>query len=81
MSDQIKYKLRNLYSELEVIIINEISMVSNNTLLNVHKRSCEVFGCSEVNPFASKTVLKVKSTTIKSATSFCSINFIIWGYM
>ena len=57
MSDQIKCKLLNLYSELEVIIIDEISMVSNKTLFNVHKRFCETFGRSEANPFAGKTVL------------------------
>ena len=57
MFDQIKCKLRNLYSELEVIIIDKISMVSNKTLFNVHKRLCEIFGCSEANPFAGKTVL------------------------
>ena len=57
MSDQIKCKLRNLYSELEVIIIDEISMVSKKTLLNVHKRLFEIFRCSEANPFADKTVL------------------------
>ena len=56
MSDQTKCKLRNLYSELEVIIIDEISMVSNKTLPTVHKRLCEIFGCSEANPFAGKTV-------------------------
>ena len=57
MSDQIKSKLRNIYSELEVIIIDEISMESNKILLNEHKRLCEIFGCSKANPFAAKTVL------------------------
>ena len=32
-------------------------MVSNKTLLNVHKRLCEIFECSEANPFAGKMVL------------------------
>ena len=57
MFDQIKCKLRKLYSELEVFIIDEISMVSNKTLLNVHKRLCEIFGCTEANFFAGTTVL------------------------
>ena len=48
-SDQINCKLRTLHSMLEVIIIDEISMVSNETLINVHKRFCEIFGCSEAN--------------------------------
>ena len=49
MSDQIKCKLRTLHSVLEVIIIDEISMVYNKTLINVKKRFCEIFGCSEAN--------------------------------
>ena len=33
-------------------------MVSNKTLINVRKRLCESFGCSEAaNPFAGKIVL------------------------
>ena len=31
-------------------------MMSNKTLLNVHKRLCEVFGCSEANLFVGKNV-------------------------
>ena len=57
LSDQIKCKLHTLFSELEVIIIDKISMVSNKTLLNVHKKLCEIFGCSEANPFVGKMVL------------------------
>ena len=56
MSDQIKCKLHNLYSKLEVII-DEISMLSNKTLLHVHKRLCEIFWCIKASSFASKTVL------------------------
>ena len=54
MSDQIKCKLRNLYSELEVIITDEISMVSKKTLLSVHKRLCEILGVEK------KSLLQVK---------------------
>ena len=56
-SDQDKCKTRNLYSELEVIMVYEISMVSDKMLFNVHRRLCEIFGCNGVDTFAGKTVL------------------------
>lgn len=82
MSDQIKCKLRNFYSELEVVMIGEISAVSNKPLLNVHKRLCEIFGCSEANPFAGKMVLllgdPLKLPPVK-VQQVCTIEFITWG--
>ena len=53
MFDQNKIKLHNLCSELEVIIIDEISMVSNKMLLNVqYTKGCvKFFGCCEANLF------------------------------
>ena len=38
LSDKIKSSLRNRLSELKIIIIDEISMVSSNLLLYVHLR-------------------------------------------
>ena len=38
MSDQKKTQMRLLLSELKLIIIDEISMVSNITLLHIHHR-------------------------------------------
>ena len=58
-SDAKRSELRNLYSEIEVIIIDEISMVSNITLTHIHQRLCEIFGCNLNAPFATKTVLVV----------------------
>ena len=58
LSDAKRSELRNLYSEIEVIIIDEISMVSNITLTHIHQRLCEIFGCNLNEPFAI-TVLVV----------------------
>ena len=45
LSDSERGRLRNLYSEVLVVLIDEISMVSNIRLLHIHKRLCELFGC------------------------------------
>ena len=55
--DSERVRLRNLYSE--VVIIDEISMFSNICLLHIHKRLCEIFGCSESQPFATLSILVV----------------------
>ena len=34
-------------------------MVSNIRLLHIHKRLCEIFGCSESQPFADLSILVV----------------------
>ena len=49
--------LQNKYSQLSVIIIDEISMVSNKPLLNVHQRLVEIFGCSPDIVFAGISVI------------------------
>ena len=59
LSDAKHSELSNLYSEIEVIIIDEISMVSNITLTHIHQRLFEIFGCNLNKPFAKKTVLVV----------------------
>ena len=45
--DLVKSKLRCDYSEVEFVILDEILMVSNITMLHIHKRLCKIFGCSE----------------------------------
>ena len=47
LSDFERGRLSNLYSEVLVVLIDEISMVFNIHLLHVHRRLCEIFGCSE----------------------------------
>ena len=49
--------LRNELSELSVIIIDELSMVSNKLLLFIHQRLVEIFGCPPDNPFAGISII------------------------
>ena len=58
-SDKMKSSLRNKYLELKVLVIDEISMVSNDLLLNVHLRLAEIFGCQGNQPFAELTVITI----------------------
>ena len=44
-SDSERARLCNLYLEAPVVIIDEISMVSNICLLHIHKPLREIFGC------------------------------------
>ena len=57
LSDKKRCMLQNKYSQLSVIIIDEISMVSNKLLLNVYQRLVEIFGCSPDIPFAGISVI------------------------
>ena len=58
--DKMKCSLRNHLSDLKVIIIDEISMVSNELLLfQVHLCLNEIFGSVNNDPFASITVIVV----------------------
>ena len=59
LSDSERGRLRNLYSEVLVVLIDEISMVSDIRLLHIYKRLCEIFGCSESQPFANLSILVV----------------------
>ena len=51
--------LRNRLSDLKVIIIDEVSMVSNNLLYYIHLRLNESFGTTDIEPFAGLTILAV----------------------
>ena len=59
MPDLVKSKLRCDYSEVEFVIIDEISMVSNTTMLHIYKRLFEIFGCSEEFAFSGRSVIAV----------------------
>ena len=59
LSDSKCCKLINLLSEIQVVIIDELSMVSNITFHHIHKRLYEIFGCGYDKPFAGKTILVV----------------------
>ena len=47
-----KAYLRNKLSELKVIIIDEISMVSRDLFYQVHSKIIEIFDCKTDEPFA-----------------------------
>ena len=57
LSDKLRTSLRNKLSNVSVIIIDEISMVSNILLLNIHLRLCEIFGVKTSVPFAGKMII------------------------
>lgn len=59
LSDNLKSTLRNNYSELSAVILDEISMVSNARLYHIYFRLCEIFNVSLDIPFAGLTVLIV----------------------
>ena len=58
LNDKMKSSLRNRLSDLKVII-DEISMVSNDLLYYVHLRLNEILGCVTSEPFAGITVIAV----------------------
>ena len=51
--------LRSKLPDLKVIIIDEISMVSNDLLFHVHLRLTEIFGSVNDQPFAGVSVIAV----------------------
>ena len=57
LSDKKRSGLRNKLSELHLLIVDEISMVSNKMLLYIHQRLVEIFGCSIDTPFAGLSIL------------------------
>ena len=59
MSDQKKTQMRMLLADLKLIIIDEISMVANNTLLHIHQRLKEIVGTSNVHLFAGISILAI----------------------
>ena len=59
MSDQKRTQMRLSLSELKLIIIDEISMVGNITLLHIHQRLKEIFGTSNSQIFAGISIIVV----------------------
>ena len=57
--DKMKSSLRYKYSELKVLVIGEISMVSNDLLFNIHLRLVEIFGCQGNKPFPGLTLITI----------------------
>jgi hypothetical protein len=51
--------MRLLLSDLNLIIIDEISMVGNTTLLHIHQRLKDIFGTSSSQLFAGISIIAV----------------------
>ena len=59
LSDKSRASFRIKLSEVTTVIIDEISMVSDVLLKDIHVRICEITGVNTAIPFAGKTVLAV----------------------
>ena len=59
MSDQKKTQLRLLLTDLKLIIIDEISMVGNTTMLHIHQRLKEIFSTTSSQLFADISIIAV----------------------
>ena len=59
LPDQKKTLLRLSLSELKLLIIDEVSMVSNNRLLHIHQRLKEIVGTSSSKIFAGISIIAV----------------------
>ena len=57
LNDVNKAELRNKYSEVELVIIDEISMVLSKLFYQIHKRLHEIFSPGQDVPFGRKSVL------------------------
>ena len=59
MSDQKEIQIRIALSYLKLIIIDEISLVSNTLLLHIHQQLKEILSTSNNCPFARLSIIKV----------------------
>ena len=54
-----RLSLKNKFSEVKAIIMDEISMVSNDLLFHIHPRLLETFGPPNNTPFAGVSIIVV----------------------
>ena len=59
LTDQNRTNMRLFFSELKLIIIDEISMVGNTTLLHIHQRLREIFEAPASTIFAGISIIAV----------------------
>ena len=57
MSDQKRTQMRLSLSELKLLVVDEISMVSNTALHHIHQRLKEIFATSDSQLFAGLSVI------------------------
>ncbi|KXJ13769.1 ATP-dependent DNA helicase PIF1 [Exaiptasia diaphana] len=78
LSDQNRTQLRLLLSELRLIIVDEISMVGNTTLLHIHQRLKEIFDTPASKLFAGISIIAggdfYQLPPIKKKTVFDNFN-------
>ena len=78
LSGTLQYKLRLMYSELEAVIIDELSMVPNIRLCQIHCRLCEIFKVSLDIPFAGLTVILLgdfyQVPPVQGKKGFCTVS-------
>ena len=77
LNDKTRSSLRNKFSEVKGIIIDEISMVFNDLLFHIHLRLLEIFGCPNSTPFAGLSIIVVGNLIqlppSSSKTSLCRV--------
>ena len=56
LNDKMRLSLKNYFSELKAIIIDEISMVSIDLLFHIHLRLLGIFDCPNDTPFAGLSI-------------------------
>ena len=59
LNDKMKSSLRNKLFEVKTIIIDKISIVSNDFLFDIHLRLLEIFGYPNNTPFAGLSIIVV----------------------
>ena len=57
LNGKLRSSLRYKFSKVKAIIIDEISMVSNDLLFHNHLRLLEIFGCLNNTPFACLSII------------------------
>ena len=57
LSDKNCAELRNKYSEVQIVLIDEKSMVSGKLLYQIHKRLNEIFSLQQDIPYSGKLIL------------------------
>ena len=77
LSNKMRSSLRSKLSDLKAIIIDEISMLSNDLLFHVHLRLTETFGSVNDQPFAGVSIITVgdffSASTSRGKTSICKL--------
>ena len=78
LSDKRKSLLKAQLSNVKLLIIDEVSMVSNVMLLHIHNRLTHIFGTPQTLPFAGLSILAIgdfyQLPPCKRKPIFCNFN-------